>query len=223
MDNGKKQRIKALIIDEGLDKELRQAHLKDFKEGTSAYLDEFKETHGQDITEIAERLNFSRYKKKKKIENHVSKIHELGKCMFLTLTFRDDVLANTTPQQRRRYVARFLKRQTPTYVANIDLGNDGETREYIDRHGNKRESTAREHYHALIQGEFIDVKRWKYGHALVEKVRDEKKKNGDLQAVSDYVAKLSNHAMKLLDGKSPRIIYSRNMGGFLERYCHQFF
>lgn len=214
--------VKASVLSTGQDKEFRQAHLLDFKEGTTKHTDEYKAVYGDELARTASNLNIARYKRKQRVEKRISLAHKLGKLIFLTLTFRDDVIAKTTPEKRRRYVARFLKRQCPDYVANIDFGNDGKSRTFTDKNGNIRESTSREHYHALAQGEFIDLKKWRYGFAYAERVPET---NDDKEKCAKYVAKLTNHAMKVNGGKPPRFIYSRGKNGeaFLLRYCSYFF
>lgn len=106
---------------------------------------------------------------------------------FITLTFSDDVLASTSIETRRRYVARFLKENCDIYVANIDFSP----------------KKKREHYHAVI-GSRINLKGWKYGFSFSEKVRFI---NSSAQ-LSHYINKLSSHAFKVVN--TTRLIYSRN-------------
>lgn len=115
-----------------------------------------------------------------------------GTCIFVTLTFNDKALDTTTPKQRRVAVTRYLKTFNAPYVANIDFGGKNN----------------REHYHALINCETLDFKKWhKYGAIKCERVR-----NRDIELdtirLSKYVSKLSNHAIKETTKRSV-LIYSR--------------
>lgn len=129
----------------------------------------------------------SKKRKALKVREKISALVLSGRAVFLTLTFRDDVLQSTTPATRRRYVARFLKSVSGEYVANIDFSPD----------------INREHYHAVITSR-VDLNSWVYGFAFAEKMRCHK---NDLVKVSKYITKLTNHALKI---DATRLIYSRN-------------
>lgn len=128
----------------------------------------------------------SKKRKAKKVKDKISDLLLNNQAYFLTLTFRDEVLQNTTPQTRRTYVRKFLKSVSDKYVANIDFSPD----------------IGREHYHAVILNR-IDLKSWSYGFAFNEKVRSHK---NDLERVSKYITKLTAHALKV---NATRLIYSR--------------
>lgn len=114
-------------------------------------------------------------------------------CVFLTLTFRDDVLSSCSSDTRRTYVRRFLKDFGVPYVANIDFGlNDN--------------FTHREHYHAVLQKEKIPLNCWSYGVSHVEKVRCDKCSN---VKISQYIVKITNHAYKDSTKNLCNLIYSR--------------
>lgn len=135
---------------------------------------------------------------------------------FITLTFTDNILQNSTPEDRRRYVFRYLKSQSDYYIANKDFG----------------ELNGREHYHAVILGN-VDLEPWrKFGAINVQNVGNRKeltrnkvpKRYKDLdektakalmrrdteKKLSKYVAKLTNHAIKNTTKRSA-IIYSKKM------------
>ena len=135
---------------------------------------------------------------------------------FLTLTFSDKILQSSTPEERRRYVVRYLKSQSNCYIANLDFGA----------------KKGREHYHAVILGN-VNLKPWqKYGAINVQNVGNRKeltrkkvpKRYKDLdektaqtlmrrdteKKLSKYVAKLTNHAIKNTTKRSA-IIYSKIM------------
>lgn len=146
------------------------------------------------------RVNNASYHRVKRLSDKVLTMLNQENCIFLTLTFRDDVLANTSEETRRRYIARFLKEQCQCYVANIDFGKQNE----------------REHYHAVVvpKNDKIDGAFYleHYGNIDFERVRNRKNEN-DYQATSKrlakYVAKLVNHAIKETVRQN-RVIYSRN-------------
>ena len=135
----------------------------------------------------AEKINKAYYTRKKRLQTHIENMLNRGTCHFLTVTFKDDVLNSTTPQTRRRYVARFLKSLAPVYIANIDFGAQN----------------GREHYHAIVRSDTADVSSWQYGFTNVQKVRSEK----DAAALAKYTSKLTNHAIKDTT-KGSRLIYS---------------
>jgi hypothetical protein len=160
-------------------------------------------SHIDKLLDCALRLNESQYRKSKRVRDKVKDLVINGNAIFVTLTFRDSVLAKTSPLTRRKYVARYLKQYSRVYVANVDFGNKND---YIDRKGNKRQGTEREHYHAIVSSE-LDFKAWKYGSVDVERVRNHDK---DIKRTARYITKLTNHALKV-EGLQPRLIYSRGM------------
>lgn len=135
------------------------------------------------------RLLESEKRKFCKVKDKIQDLVETGKAVFITLTFTDAILRKTSAQTRRRYVARYLKSQSGVYVANIDFSPKKQ----------------REHYHCVVDNR-IDMSKWRYGFVYVEQVRTH---DGNAQRVSKYVAKLSNHALKVKT-LSTRLIYSRD-------------
>jgi hypothetical protein len=121
----------------------------------------------------------------------VDKYNDGFKMLFLTLTFTDDVLANTSQKTRRTYVARYLKGlpNNIDFTANIDFGDEN----------------GREHYHAnvLAYGN-IDLTAWKYGIINCETIHVKNEK-----ALSKYLCKFKFHATKD-STNNQRIIYKRN-------------
>lgn len=114
-----------------------------------------------------------------------------GSCYFITLTFRNDVLDNVSELTRRKYVRRFLKSLDACYICNIDFGDQ----------------TEREHYHGVV---LIDdpelIKKWSYGWSDFRKIRDNKQ---DLNRISNYILKITNHFVKESTKKN-YCIYSRD-------------
>lgn len=140
--------------------------------------------------DCAMRLLESKKRKAKKVKDKIKQLVMTDNAIFLTLTFNDDTLQNTSFETRRRYIARYLKANSTKYVANVDFGG----------------LKGREHYHAVVDRE-ITFKDWhKYGAIKAERVNTQ---YVDSERVSRYVAKLSNHALKV-KGEVPRLIYSRD-------------
>lgn len=135
----------------------------------------------------ARKINHAFYERTKRLRKRVAKLLELP-CVFLSLTFSDDALSNTTASTRRKYVTSYLRENYPNYVANIDFGKE---------HG-------REHYHAIIQTAHVNYHSWhKLGGVKGERICAQ-----NIEALSKYVSKLTNHAIKETT-KRTCIIYSR--------------
>ena len=136
---------------------------------------------------------YKKYKEKtRRVRTKILSIMLIGSCSFLTLTFTDAVLSNTTEETRRRYVSRFLKSISTDYVANIDWGKQN----------------GREHYHAVVFGTDFEMSGWdKYGFSDCRTIG---RKNDDTTSkkISKYIYKLSNHATKETT-RCKKIIYSR--------------
>lgn len=185
--------IKASILEQGLDKQVARVRKSydnplDWVLWCHYFGDE---TIGLDKIDCAIRLNESKYRRARRIRDKFTKMVESGNAIFVTLTFNDKTMAKTSLLTRRRYVSRYLKQNSNFYVANIDFGAKNE----------------REHYHALVDKDLI-LNNWhKYGGIKVERVHNTK---DDIMAVSKYVSKLTNHALKV-EGIQPRLIYSRNV------------
>lgn len=137
----------------------------------------------------AVRVNFASYKRKTRLQDRISDMLMSGDTLFLTLTFTNEVLENTSAETRRRYVTRVLKKFNCNYVANIDYGKE----------------TEREHYHCVISISHLPKNFWPYGFCKIEKVRN---CSGDSARLAKYISKLTNHAIKETC-KQNRIIYSR--------------
>lgn len=204
-----RQSILAKLLDTDLVQQVAHARKQAFNQGNDKPKKELQEECGLYAYSIAFSFLQSKYKKNERIKARVGDYINSQNCVFLTFTFRDDVLEKTTEETRRRYIARVLKKQCPQYVANIDFGNGGELREYTDNEGVIRETTAREHYHALAvlpEGvKRFDMSLWPYGFSLVKRVPAK-----DYLKVRNYVTKLTAHALKDYRQKPRRLIYSRD-------------
>jgi len=137
------------------------------------------------------RINKASYERVKRLKTRVETMLQSGPCLFLTLTFNDFSLENTTSKERRVAVSRYLKQYNCKYVANIDFGKENH----------------REHYHAIIQCDSVDYSKWTYGAINGEKIRN-KDISTDTLKLSKYVSKLTNHAIKETTKRSA-LIYSR--------------
>lgn len=138
------------------------------------------------------RLNNNRYKRVSRIRDKIGEAVRTGRCLFLTLTFTNDVLDSTSVETRRKYVRRFLREVSSTYVANIDFGSQN----------------GREHYHAVVVADSVQSGSWQYGAMNFKKIHTDKK---DLDCTAKYITKLSSHAIKESTGHLYRVIFSRNV------------
>lgn len=201
---------KRLVLDNGLDKVFKDARKASYK-GDNSKLEEFNDCFGDRVEKACRNLEQSRIRKARTMRKRVRLSVTLGNAYFITLTFKDDILASTSKETRRRYVSRAFKAIGYKYVANIDYGG----------------KNGREHYHGIIEPlpfcfnswengsrkyeNVPDFEEWtkKYGFVTIEKIGSTDK---DLKKVSKYTAKLSAHAFKetVLKGeKSDRVIYSK--------------
>lgn len=136
------------------------------------------------------RLVESRYKKRKRIENHVKRLILNNKAIFVTLTFNNETLEKYDSKKRRRLIQRYLKSNCKEYVANIDFGEDN----------------GREHYHAIVSND-INLKQYKLGAINVEHIRASQK---SIEKTSKYINKLTSHALKEYSIDT-RLIFSRKV------------
>ena len=141
----------------------------------------------------------ARRQRTKRLNKKITDMLFVGQCYFVTLTFTDVTLNSTNELTRRRYVSRYLKSQTPYYIANIDFGSQRE----------------REHYHAIVFGQ-MDFTLWhKYG-AINCKTIFTKFNDASTVKLAKYITKLTNHAIKNT-AKNSRCIYSKNWGELIRQ------
>lgn len=198
---------KAKVISSGLVKEYKSIKRAIFAENWLVHTGEILKTDRDYNTAVEQRFFYShlmpedwqeasrvydanrqqRYRLEKRILDMLTTSPE---CVFVTLTFRDDVLASTSSETRRQYVRKWLKQYGTLYVANIDYGG---------QHG-------REHYHAVINAR-VSPKTWKYGILNCESVKYTPNDKTSLK-LAKYVSKLTNHAIKETT-KRCALIYSR--------------
>lgn len=137
-----------------------------------------------------QKINHAHYYRVKRLKTRIANMLDSGKCIFLTFTFTDEILAKTTADTRRQKVRRYLAQYNCPYVANIDFGK----------------KNGREHYHAIIQCDSIDYKLYDYGNLDGERIVNSANDNVKL---AKYISKLTNHAIKETT-KQNYIIYSRD-------------
>ena len=145
--------------------------------------------------------------KAKRMEQDILKALSKGYgYMFATLTFEEKYINEREPRTRRKYIKKYLE-QFDGYIANIDYGSDNGT----------------EHYHAIVfmKSEKLDpletevhrdkknkfqhyIKQsqlplWKYGYYSFEKEYKsiKKLKNNSPRKLSNYIAKINNHSLKI--------------------------
>lgn len=142
---------------------------------------------------ICQKMYESRRAKSKRIRKRLDLMFKYSKnkhFLFLTFKFSDDTLFNTSQDTRRQYVRRYLKSYADSYVANIDYGL----------------KNGREHFHAVVDCEFVDLKFWdKYGNLDYEKIPHLRQ---DSLKLAKYINKLTNHSVK---NGTQFAIYSRNL------------
>lgn len=139
------------------------------------------------------RIYHSTVSRNTRLKDRISSMLSEGQCLFVTLTFRDNVFETTTSDTRHQAVKRFLGSFNTDYVANIDYGSQN----------------GREHYHAVI---LLDRKSFKYdlwyrryGAVNVKTIVNSVNSPTRL---GKYISKLTNHAIKVTC-RGNRIIYSR--------------
>lgn len=138
------------------------------------------------------KINDASYKRTKRLRERIKAMLLDGDCLFLTLTFNDEYLHESTDKERRIAVSRYLKQFNCRYVANIDFGSEN----------------GREHYHAVINTPSIRLESWrKYGNINVERIRNRDIAKSETR-LAKYICKLSNHAIKETTKRSS-LIYSR--------------
>ena len=135
------------------------------------------------------RISKAHYNRVTRLKNRIADILLFGDCIFLTFTFTDEKLSNTTALTRKVMVKRYLTDLNCPYVANIDFGKKNH----------------REHYHAVVGIDKVDYSKWKYGAINGIKIRNQTE---DLTRIAKYIAKLTNHAIKETTKRSV-IMYSR--------------
>ncbi len=137
----------------------------------------------------AYKINQASYKRRNRLEKKISQWLSETTCIFLTLTFKDEIFSRTSEATRRQYVRRALQKASDRFIANIDYGAKNQ----------------REHYHAIVVCEDVNRDIWsKYGNINFERI----KATSDSNKLAKYICKLTNHAIKETTRQN-RVIYSK--------------
>lgn len=155
----------------------------------------------------AMRINAANYARKTRLQQKLTLLLSKYDCVFATFNFSPEYLSRTNSKTRRTNMQRFLNTLDVPYIANIDFGSENE---YVDRHGNTRTGTGREHYHAVIakvltRAELSYYRSLGYGCVQCKRIRNT---GADIARLSKYVSKLSNHAVKVTTRRHS-LLYSR--------------
>lgn len=196
--------LKAYVIQSGLVDECKkikrsifcatygvESHSDILDEDTALYERDFFSQNQPEEWDEAMRVCHAEFKRATRLNSRIAVFMRLGICIFLTLTFTDDVLNKTSVKTRRKYVTRYLKSQSTRYVGNIDFGS----------------KNGREHYHAIVLADKVDYSGWhRYGAINGKQI----KSTSSPKALARYISKLTNHAIKET-ATGHRIIYSKNI------------
>lgn len=197
--------LKAQVLKSGICKELKKINRQRFinaNEGViydseleGRYFDLINKVDYSWILE-ANKINNSSYQKTKRLREKIKNMIESSPCLWVTLTFTDKTLSSTSEDTRKQYVRKYLKSNYEEYIANIDFGK----------------KNGREHYHAIIKTDFINLKEWhKYGAIKIKHIRvNGNDKDLSITRLPKYINKLTNHAVKETT-KRCHIIYSRKV------------
>jgi hypothetical protein len=123
---------------------------------------------------------------------------------WITLTFTDEVLRETTYEQRRLAVREFLYSHGVEFVGTVDYGSG---RKYMSFSNELRKATWREHYHVLVSN-FIDVSSWPLGEQT--HIKKTGISDNDIGRISQYISEASVLAIAHTE-KNTRLIYSRKI------------
>lgn len=158
-------------------------------------LDELQREENPLFWEEARKINHASFKRNTRLYYRIKSMLTSGNCLFLTLTFTDEVLRKTSEIVRRKYVIWFLGQFKTKYIANIDYGK----------------KNGREHYHAVILLDEVDHSLWQYGAINFERIRyNPNDTTADApRRLAKYTSKLTNHAIKET-AKRQAMIYSRS-------------
>lgn len=134
-------------------------------------------------------------KKRKRLQDKITNM--LDTCtdvIFVTFTFSDDYLNTTSALYRRKSISAFLRKYSSIYIANIDFGK----------------LNGREHYHAIVGNYFPSKALDEYRSIFHSSIHVERVRNhtNDKRRLARYIAKLTNHALKITT-KRQALIYSR--------------
>lgn len=197
--------LKAQVLKSGICKELKKIDRQTYLNALDGIVEDEELDnkfidlvfhYGGDYVKEARKINLSGYQKTKRLREKIRQYLESGQCLWVTLTFTNKVLSTTSEDTRKQYVRKYLKSNYEDYIANIDYGSKKE----------------REHYHAIIRTDFINLKAWHHlGAIKVEHIRvNGEDKERSIKRLPKYINKLTNHAVKDTCRRC-HIIYSRKV------------
>lgn len=174
-------KLKQDIVRQGLDKLIRQNQWHILTGQTDI---DFSKSLDKDTSRVIHNLNNTRYYKIKKCKNFIKSMIQKAdildnEVLFITFTFNEETLNNTTELARRKRIKRILQNNCLMYVANIDFGTKNE----------------REHYHivALTKDNYNLTKYEKNGFFKAVNVNYKEESN---ERLAKYLNKLTYHAFK---------------------------
>jgi hypothetical protein len=161
--------------------------------------------HHDKLRDCAARLINSKKRKVNLVRNKFRSFIESNKqTHWITLTFTNQVLKDTTYLQRRKAVREFLYSHGLQFIGTVDFGCG---RKYVSFSKELRQATWREHYHILVSS-FIDVSLWTLGeqtHITKTGIADD-----DIGRISQYISEASILAISHTS-ENVRLIYSRSI------------
>lgn len=137
---------------------------------------------------IANRIINNMHAKRVRLKKFINQMLDNSPCLFLTCTFTDNYLKSTSHNTRRRYIQRYLKSYNTNAVANVDYGDKNH----------------REHYHAIIQKDYINSADYKYGNLDFIKINYNAVASVKL---TRYITKLTYHALKKSTKNKDNLMY----------------
>ena len=106
---------KAEIIESGLVKDVKKLKHGLFRSTDDLekdyYYDKLHDLYDENYDDFVEacKIAYSDFKRNNRLKNRIRDYLEIGECIFVTLTFTDDVLNSTSADTRRQYVRKQLK------------------------------------------------------------------------------------------------------------------
>ena len=187
----KNKELRKQVIENGTYNAYKKATREMYKYGDLTGFSELSEN------EINECYNIKQCRKKQrqKVEEHLLWLFETNLDLyFITLTFTNKILDNTSENTRKRYVINALKK-CDDYIVNIDYGTKTEREHYHAIIGIKKSAyESRRNENKKIKLSIFDDYEKKVGNTDIKIINQEEK---DAKKVSNYIAKLTLHSIKV--------------------------
>lgn len=164
------------------------------------YACDFLDSMPLEICKEYDKLQHARQQRARKVKKRLIYMLSCGNCIFLSMTFSNKYISSTTDKKRKRDIEDYLRSQCKLYIANQDYGK----------------CKGREHYHAIVLADSVDYKLYRKNfNSSINGIKirynellDEHGKDIDIERISKYLSKLTNHAIKRTNKRSV-IIYSK--------------